>query len=79
MFFQRDGDEVKKLFNKNTIKVFHIHFSAIISGFIEGGRGEPSQVDKPKPPSLILYLKAINLDLSYVSPCELNKPFSVFN
>lgn len=29
----------------------------------------------PKPPSLILYLKAINLELSYVSPCELNKPF----
>lgn len=29
----------------------------------------------PETPSVILYLKAINLELSYVLPCELNKPF----
>ena len=40
---------MKKLFNKNIIKVFHMHFSAIISGIIEGDRGggNLSQVDEP--------------------------------
>ena len=49
VFLQRGCDEMKKLLNKNIIKVFHIHFSAVISGVIEGGRGggNLSQVDKP--------------------------------
>lgn len=39
------------------------------------GGGSPSQLDKPYDSFRYSPLKTINLERSYVLPCELNKPF----